>query len=72
MCYALEMEIAKTQGAPAPSSDLTEPTNATERGRLLVEAEADIKAGYGTPGTEVASWLLDLTAGRHASPPCDR
>ena len=52
--------------------ELAEPTDPAERERLLVEAEAGIEAGNGTPGEEVAAWLLELAAGRYLPPPCDR
>ena len=51
---------------------LVEPTDPGERTRLLAAARAEIAASHFTPGDEVASWLLELAAGRYALPPCDR
>ena len=68
------MSMADTKPHPSPSmpSEFVEPTDPAERERLLVEAEAHIEAGRGTPGEEVAAWLLELAAGRVAPPPCAR
>lgn len=51
--------------------DLMEPIDRAERERLLVEAEAEIEAGYGIPHDAVRAWLKELAAGRSAPPPCD-
>ena len=57
---------------PPVPAELMEPTDPAERKRLLDEAEASIRAGHGTPHSEVRAWLLELAAGRYSPPPCDR
>jgi hypothetical protein len=69
--YKLHMAHPKTQDAGIPL-DLLEPTDPAERERALVEAEAEIEAGQGTPHDQVRTWLRDLAAGKAAPPPCDR
>ena len=52
-------------------AELMEPTDPAERTRLLTKAEASIEAGLGIPHEKVATWLLELAAGRPAKAPCD-
>ena len=66
-----ELMIDHSEDYPVPA-ELMEPTDPAERKRLLDEAEASIRAGHGTPHSEVRAWLLELAAGRYSPPPCDR